>query len=112
MNAGVGDRPSDWDGAAGCTALAKEPGDGDRGLGGAVLVPQLGVQRGQEVLSELERQHFAAARYRAQSDAIPNFRLGEESPQCRWREMHRGDGLLDHGPDEVGGVLVDHRVAR
>jgi hypothetical protein len=58
------------------------------------------------MLGELVGQHLAAARYGAQSDAVRHRRFGEESPQRRRREMRRRDGLLDHGADEVGGVLV------
>ena len=111
MNADVGYRSPDRDRGAGGTACAVEVGGGDRGLGGAVLVKQIGIQRGEEAPRELVRQHLAAARYPAQRDAVRHRRFGKERAQNRRHEMHHlGDGLLDDGPNKVRCVLVALRL--
>ncbi|PQM44401.1 hypothetical protein C1Y40_05441 [Mycobacterium talmoniae] len=106
IHASVGDRPPDRDDRAGCAAPAVKTGDGDRGLGGAVLVAQFGVQGGQELLRELVAQHLAAAPHPAQRHAARRGRFGQKRPQHRRHEMRGGDRLLDHGPDQIAGVLV------
>ena len=55
VGANVGDRSPDRHQRAGFATLAMESGDVDRGLGGPVEVVELGVQRGQEVVTQVER---------------------------------------------------------